>query len=112
MAQSTDTGGIKAYLRWKFSTGGGGVSFNGTAYAEGEIGIKALADAVFAAGATDYVIITQNGFEGGYATGTEGLSRRAFLQLIMDLISELGFGTVGARPAMIFADYSQGLATT
>ena len=112
MAEPTNTGGIKSYLRRKFSTGGGGITFNGIAYAAGEAGIKLLADAVFAAGATDYVIVTQNGFEGGYATWTEGLSRRAFLQLIEELINELGFGTTGARQAMIFADYSQGIATT
>ena len=112
MAVKDDIGGIKTYLRRKFSTGGGGITFNGTAYAEGETGIKLLADAVFGLGATDHVIVTQNGFEGGYATGTEGLSRRAFLQLIEEIITELGFGTTGARQAMIFADYSQGLATT
>lgn len=107
-----DTGGIKTYLRRKFSTGGGGVTFNGVAYAAGEAGIKLLADAVFALGATDHVVVTQNGFEGGYATGTEGLTRRAFLQLIEELIEELGFGTLGARQLMVFADYSGGIATT
>lgn len=112
MAQSTDTGGIKSYIRRKFSVGGGGATFNGVAFAEGKTGLKLLADAVFLAGSTDYIIITQNGFEGGYATGTEGLSRRAFLQLIEELINELGFGTTGARKAMIFADYSQGIAST
>lgn len=88
------------------------MSFNGAAYAAGEAGIKLFADAVFALGATDHVIITQNGFEGGYATGTEGLTRRAFLQLIEELIVELGFGTTSVRQIMVFADYSGGLAQT
>lgn len=107
-----DIGGITKYLRRKFSSGGGGITFNGTAYTEGETGIKLLADAVFALGATDHVIVTQNGFEGGYATGTEGLSRRQFLDLIEGLIEELGFGTLGARQLMVFADYSGGMART
>lgn len=107
-----DLGGIKSYLRRKFSTGGGGVSYNSVAYAAGETGIKAFADAVWLDGAYDHVIITQNGFEGGYATGTEGVPKRELLGLIEDLINEMGFGVASARQAMIFADWSQGLATT
>ena len=99
------------YLRRKFSAGGQGVIYNGITYS-GNGGLQALADAVFIDGATDHVIITQNGFEGGYATGTQGLSRRAFLQLIEEILEELGLGTVGGRQIMIFADYSGGFAQT
>ena len=107
-----DLGGIKNYIRRKFTTGGGGLSFNGTLFAATEAGIKLFADAVWADGATDNIIITQNGFEGGYAMGVEGLTRRTLLQLIEEIIDELGFGTDGARQIMIFADYSGGLAGT
>jgi hypothetical protein len=112
MADTIDIGGLKAYLRRKFTSGGGGVTFNGIAYAATEAGIKAFADAVFLDGATDTVIITQNGFEGGYATGSKLLSRMELLSVIEELIGEFGFGSDGIRQMMVFADYSQGMAST
>lgn len=107
----TATGGIKNYLRRKFATGGGGIIYAGVTYLAGETGIKAFADAIFIT-ASDEIIITQHGFEGGYSTGQIRLSKLLLLEIIEELIIELGFGTTGARQAMIFADYSQGLATT
>lgn len=107
-----DTGGIKSYLRRKFSTGGGGITFGGFVYAAGETGIKAFADAVFVT-ASDEIVITQHGFEGGYSTGQIRLSKLSLLSIIEELITELGFGSdTGARQLMIFADWSEGLATT
>ena len=107
-----DLGGIKSYLRRKFYTGGGGVTYNGILYPAGETGIKDFADAVWADGAHDHVIVTQNGFEGGYATGTEGCSKRALLQIIEEILEELGFGVLSSSHMMIFADYSGGIAST
>jgi hypothetical protein len=107
-----NTGGLKMYFRRKFSTGGGGITWNSIAYAEGETGIKLFADAVFASGAGDEIVIMQQGFEGGYATGQIRMSKDMLLALIEEILEELGFGTTGARQAMIFADYSGGNART
>jgi hypothetical protein len=108
-----DLGGVKKYLRRKFSSGGGGVTYNGTLYAATEAGIKLFADALVAAGAFDNVVITQNGFQGGYATGTEGMPIRELLGLVEEIIEELyGTTTPTARSIMFFGDYSQGLAGT
>ena len=108
-----DLGGIKSYLRRKFSTGGGGVSlqFSGLCGRRNRNqGISRMQYGLD--GAHDHVVITQNGFEGGYATGSEACPKRELLRLIEDLINEMGFGATSIRQLMVFADYSQGLATT
>jgi hypothetical protein len=40
------------------------------------------------------------------------MSKDMLLALIEEILEELGFGTTGARQAMIFADYSGGAART
>jgi hypothetical protein len=107
-----NTGGLKMYFRRKFSEGGGGIVWNGVTYPEGETGIKAFADAVFASGAGDEIVIMQQGFEGGYATGQIRMSKDTLLTIIEEIIEELGWGTSSSRQAMIFADWSGGTART
>jgi hypothetical protein len=103
--------GIKAYLRMKFTSGGGGITYNGTSYAASEAGIKAFADAVFAEASSEVVII-QSGFEGGYSTGQVKCDKNLLLQAIMELIDELGHGEWTARQLMTHLDWSRGTATT
>jgi hypothetical protein len=106
-----DITGIKMYLRMSMYTGGGGVTYGGTAYAATEAGIKALATAVFAEASSEVVII-QSGFEGGYSTGQIKCSKGDMLRVIMELIEEFGYGPASTRQLMTFADWSGGNATT
>jgi hypothetical protein len=108
-----ETGATKKYLKRKFSSGGGGIIYNGVVYPEGEAGIKAFADALAVGGAFDNVIITQNGFQGGYATGTLGMPILELLGYVEEIIEEwFGTTTPTARSIMFYADYSEGIART
>jgi hypothetical protein len=112
MAAEDQTTRLKAYIRRKFSSGGGGVTYNGTAYAASEAGIKALADAVFASSSQEVSII-QSGFEGGYDTGQIKCNALVLQGIIEEIIEELGYSTVTTgRQMMTFADWSGGTATT
>jgi len=106
-----DITGIKMFLRMVFSTGGGGWTYNNVVYAAGEAGIKLLASAV-ATEASSEIVIIQNGFEGGYATGQLKCSKGDMLRVIMELIEEFGYGPTSARQLMTLADWSGGNATT
>ena len=112
MAAEDQTSRLKAYLRRKFSSGGGGITYNSTAYAAGETGIKAFADAVFALSSQEVAII-QQGFEGSYDTGQIKCNALVLQGIIEELIEEFGFSTVTTgRQMMTFADWSAGNATT
>jgi hypothetical protein len=112
MAAQDQTIWLKAYLRRKFSSGGGGITYNGTAYAAGETGIKAFADAVFALSSQEVAVI-QSGFEGGYDTGQIKCNVLVLQGIIEQIIEELGFSSVTTgRQMMTFADWSAGIATT
>ena len=52
-------------------------------------GLRALADKVFAAGATDAVTITGQTFEGGSAQGTVTFEPLAYLRAINEVLAEL-----------------------
>lgn len=106
-----DITGIKMYLRMAMSSGGGGITYNGTSYAATEAGIKLLAAAVFAEAASEVVII-QSGFEGGYSTGQIKCNKNDMLRAVMELIEEFGYGPTSVRQLMTFADWSGGNATT
>ena len=108
---ATNPSGIKMYLRRKFTTGGAGITYNGTSYAATEAGMIAFADAVFAEASSEVVII-QIGFEGGYSTGQIKCDKNLLMLAIEELMEEFGFGVDTSRRAMIFADYSNGIATT
>lgn len=106
-----DVGGLKLYIRRKFAADGG-LTYNGIAYAQGEVGLKLFADAVWADGGYDNVVITQNGFQGGYAQGSSHVPRKVLLDLIEQILEELGFGVLSSHGMMMFGDYSGGLAGT
>ena len=93
------------YIRRVFTTGGGGLTYGGTAYAATEAGITAFATAIFAEAAQS-VIVIQSGFEGGYSTGQINLDRgllilgkraRTPCYVRQELLSEVAFVGVQAR---------------
>ena len=99
------------YIRRVFTTGGGGLTYGGTAYAATEAGLKAFATAIFAE-ASQSVIVIQSGFEGGYSTGQINLDRGLLMQAIEEIIDEMGFGVESVRQLMTHGDWSTRNATT
>lgn len=74
-------------------------------------GLRALITALMAdgGGASDSVVITQMGFEGGQGTGQVTLEPLAKLQACMDVLRELDPDNAPAAPAPTrFADFSFG----
>lgn len=108
---SDDIRGIKFYLGRKFETGGGGIVLRGQTYLEGETGLKALADAVFAT-ANEEIVITSTSFEGGTSSGQVRFSKTQMLTAIEELLIDMGFGSSVSRNIAMIPDYSEGLART
>lgn len=99
------------YARRKFTSGGGGLTYSGTAYAATSVGIKLFADAIFSEASSEVVVI-QNGFEGGYSTGQIKCDKNLLMHAIEELIEEFGYGEATVRQILRHADWSQGVATT
>lgn len=94
---STPIAAIKLYLRRKYA---------------GRVNeLKAFADQVFAE-ASDEVVITSNSFEGGSASGQVRYNKMDLLQAIEELLVEAGEAPLGGRQAMVYADWSGGVART
>jgi hypothetical protein len=108
---SDDIRGIKMYLGRKFESGGGGVTIRGTAYAEGETGLKSLADAVFTT-AQEEIVITSTSFEGGVSSGQVRFSRTQMLTAIEELLEDMGYGSTVCRSMFVGSDFTGAHART